>query len=379
MKIGQRRFADGHWQPATEPSGFNAQHAQIVLAFGERNLLDTLKPYAYLRELYPAANIVINSTSGEIFADKVHDNTIVVTAIELEKSTVRTAQIDITDHTQSYEAGKQIACELDSPDLAAILLISDGGVVNGSDLIDATNQCLQRPVPVTGGLAGDADRFQRTVVGLNQDPAPGRIVGIGFYGNDLKVGCGSVGGWDVFGPEREVTESAYNVLYQLDERHALDLYKDYLGKYAEGLPSTALLFPLSIRVTPDSPSLVRTILAIDEKSKSMTFAGDIPKGAYVRFMRANLDRLVDASAEAAQTSLYQVGEAPELALLISCVGRKLVLGQRTEEEIEVARDVFGASSVMTGFYSYGEIAPVGSDLRSELHNQTMTITTLSER
>jgi hypothetical protein len=267
---------------------------------------------------------------------------------------------------------------LDEPDLSAIFLVSDGSWVNGSDLTEALNQLLSHHIPISGGLAGDAARFERTVVGLNQNPAVGKIVGIGFYGDHLKMGHGSMGGWDVFGPEREVTKSAYNVLYQIDDKQALDLYKEYLGKYAESLPAAALLFPLSMRATADSEPLVRTILAIDEETKSMTFAGEMPEKALVRFMTANFDRLIDASATAANTSLNQLNFAPELAILISCVGRKLVLGQRTEEEVEAAREVFGSDAVMTGFYSYGEISPLQSNARCELHNQTMTVTVFSE-
>lgn len=379
MKIRQSKFADGNWKAISETPGFLAEQVNLVLAFGERKLLETINPYEELRELYPKAQIVINSTSGEILSDKVHDNSLVVTAIELEKSTVRTVQIDIADHTESFLAGQQVAIALDADDLAALILISDGGFVNGTELIEASNQHLKRQVPVIGGLAGDGDRFERTVVGLNQNPVSGKVVGIGLYGTELKIGNGTMGGWDVFGPEREVTQSTYNVLYQIDDRMALDLYKDYLGRYAADLPGSALLFPLSIRITPDSKPLVRTILSINETTKSMTFAGDIPQGSLVRFMRANLDRLVEASATAAQTSLNQLGTEPELALLISCVGRKLVLGQRTEEEVEVARDILGTQPIMTGFYSYGEIAPAGPDTPGELHNQTMTITTLSEK
>ncbi|GAB4017820.1 FIST signal transduction protein [Spirosoma koreense] len=379
MKIGQARFANGSWETISETPGFSAGAVQLVLAFGGRKILETTRPYEHLRQLYPTAHIIINSTSGEIISDKVYDETLAVTAIELERTTVRTVQIDISEHKESYRAGEQIARTLDDENLAAILLISDGGLVNGSDLTEGCNQFLNRLVPVIGGLAGDADRFERTLVGVNQNPESGKVVGVGLYGSELRIGHGSMGGWDVFGPEREVTRSAYNKLYQIEDRGALDLYKDYLGKYADGLPGTALLFPLSIRVTPDSQPLVRTILSIDESSNSMTFAGDIPQGARVRFMRANLDRLVEASATAAQRSLQQLGRTPELALLISCVGRKLVLGQRTEEEIEVARDIFGSQPVMTGFYSYGEIAPAGPASPGELHNQTMTITILSEQ
>jgi hypothetical protein len=72
-------------------------------------------------------------------------------------------------------------------------------------------------------------------------------------------------------------------------------------------------------------------------------------------------------------------ETPDLAILISCVGRKLVLKQRVEEEVESVRNVLGARTVLSGFYSYGEIAPFLPSAKCELHNQTMTITTFAER
>ncbi|MFC5413101.1 FIST signal transduction protein [Larkinella bovis] len=378
MKISQSVYKDQTWTFLSESPGFLADKAQLVFAFGERFQLEKPGLFNDLHARFPQGDIVINSTAGEIYLDKVHDDSVIVTAIEFEKTRIRAVQIDITRHTESYQAGEKMARELDEPDLAAIFLISDGSRVNGTDLTSALNELLNRYIPISGGLAGDAARFEKTLVGLNQNPAPGKIVGIGFYGDSLSIGHGSMGGWDVFGPEREVTQAAYNVLYQIDDKHALDLYKEYLGKYAESLPAAALLFPLSMRVSADSEPVVRTILTIDEEAKSMTFAGDMPEKALIRFMKANFDRLIDASAIAAQTSLNQLNFTPELAILISCVGRKLVLGQRTEEEVEAAREVFGSDAVMTGFYSYGEISPLHSSARCELHNQTMTVTVFSE-
>ncbi|WP_337043695.1 FIST signal transduction protein [Emticicia sp. 17c] len=378
MKISQIKFENNCWKELSKEENFSEKKAQLVLAFGERTLLEKNNPYPYLRELFPSAEIVINSTSGEIYGDSVNDDSIIVTAIEFEKTEVKTTKIDITNHTESFQAGEVIAKNLQADNLAAILIISDGGRVNGSKLIEALNITTNHQIPISGGLAGDAGRFEKTLVGLNEQPQEGRIIGIGLYGKDLKIGHGTMGGWDVFGPEREVTESEYNVLYKIGDKAALDLYKEYLGKYAKDLPGAALLFPLSMREKPDSEPLVRTILAIDEEQKTMTFAGEMPKGAMVRFMKANFDHLVDASSTAAQTSIKNMEKAPELALLISCVGRKLVLGQRTEEEVEAARDVFGKGTVITGFYSYGEISPLRPDAQCGLHNQTMTITTLSE-
>ena len=154
------------------------------------------------------------------------------------------------------------------------------------------------------------------------------------------------------------------------------MYKKYLGEQAKDLPGSGLLYPLSIRTKDGKESLVRTILNINEEEKSLIFAGNMPEGNYARLMKANFDRLIEGSSNAAQNSLHS--NKPELAILISCVGRKLVLDQRIEEEVEVVRAVYGDNTAITGFYSYGEISPSFNFATCELHNQTMTITTFSE-
>lgn len=378
MKIQQTVFKNNQWKTISQNENFEASNANWVLAFGERIVLETTKSFDYLKNLYPNADIVINSTSGEIYNDSVHDDSIVVTAIQFEKTSIKSFEIDISSHYESGIAGEKIAEALVGDDLRTIFIISDGGRVNGSELIASLNKKTSEEILISGGLAGDAARFEKTLVGLNHEPKEGKIVAVGLYSKNLSVGHGTMGGWDGFGPEREVTESEYNILYKIGDVAALDLYKEYLGKYVEGLPGAALLFPLSMRETEDSEPVVRTILSIDEEKKSMTFAGELPKGSLVRFMKANFDRLIDASAKAAQDSIQPFEASPELAILVSCVGRKLVLGQRTEEEVEAAREIMGDETTITGFYSYGEISPLNPNARCGLHNQTMTITTLSE-
>jgi len=214
-------------------------------------------------------------------------------------------------------------------------------------------------------------------------PTKGNIVAVGFYGDRLEVGFGSSGGWVPFGPLRRVTRSQANVLYELDGHSALELYKKYLGDQAEGLPGAALRFPLSI-TTEKGRHLVRTILSIDETHQSMIFAGDIPHDARVRFMRASYEDLVDGAAQAAEESLRTNGgtngglQDADLAICIRCVGRKIVLGQHTEEETEIVRETLGDRPAITGFYSYGELAPMEASRWCELHNQTMTITLMKE-
>jgi hypothetical protein len=282
--------------------------------------------------------------------------------------------------SSSIEAtGTLLGDRLAADDLRHVLLFSDGLHVNGSELVRGLTQRLPKGVTVTGGLSADGSKFEQTIVLVDGRPQDRVVVGVGLCGDSIRVGYGSVGGWDPFGPERVVTRARGNVLHELDGQSALGLYRRYLGEHARELPASGLLFPLSIRPNRETAGVVRTILSVSDADDTMTFAGDIPEGSYAQLMRANFDRLIDGAAKAATISARAISATPaELALLISCVGRKMVLKQRVEEEVEGVRDVVGPDAVLAGFYSYGEIAPFGPDASCELHNQTMTVTTLSE-
>jgi hypothetical protein len=361
----------------TRRSGqLNGIPAQLVLAFGGRHLLETGQGLAELRQRFPGAHCLVASTSGEIRDTEVAEDTIVATAVSFEKTRVAGAATRVEGVGDSYSAGCALAKQLDAPDLVHVFALSDGGLVNGTELARGFNEHLRPGAMLTGGLAGDGTRFERTVVGLDEAPSPGRVAAIGFYGDALRVKFGSEGGWEPFGPTREVTSAQGNTLFTLDGHSALTLYKTYLGDQAPQLPGAALRFPLCLTSASSDHRVVRTILSIDEAAESMTFAGDIPVGARVRFMRASYEDLIDGAASAADRTRGELD--PDLVICVSCVGRRIVLGQRTEEETESVRSVVGARPIVTGFYSYGELAPSTSSAACQLHNQTMTITTLRE-
>jgi hypothetical protein len=378
MKVEQRIWTEANgWKP--DSASDLANSAQLVLMFGASQVLTDKKHYPKVKETYPSAHILGCSTAGEIYGTEVLDDSLVTTAIYFEHTQIKTAHASLSETKNSLQAGEHLAKSLESAELVHVFVISDGIVVNGSDLVAGMVKHLPSGVAITGGLSGDGSRFERTFVCLDGQPEQGKIAAVGFYGDRLKVGYGSLGGWDPFGPERLVTLSRGNVLYELDGYSALDLYKRYLGESAQDLPASALLFPLSLRTREGETGVVRTILGIDEKEQSMTFAGDVPEESYVRLMKANFDRLIDGATGAAKISYQAIGSSsPDLAILISCVGRKLVLKQRIEEEVEGVRDILGDRTVLTGFYSYGEISPFTPSAKCELHNQTMTITTFSE-
>lgn len=354
----------------------------VVFVFGapdiglDASLRGALKE---LREAYPRSHLVGCSTAGEIQGASIHDGTLSVAIAAFEGTTLRDAIAPVPSSAESFAAGEAIAHALRGPDLRSVVVFSDGLRVNGSELIRGLNAALPSSVVVTGGLAGDGARFKRTWVLKQGVPVDGYVSAIGFYGDRVRVGHGSQGGWDIFGPERTVTKSSGNVLYEIDGQPALALYKRYLGDQAAGLPSTALLFPLSLRASRTAEkSLVRTILSVDEETNSMTFAGDLPEGSLVQLMRANMDRLIDgASGAALSTARDGAKSGGSVTLAISCVGRRLVLGERTEEEIEAALRALPENTALVGFYSYGEISPYATGM-CDLHNQTMTLTNLWE-
>ena len=377
MLIEQTRWIkDQGWMP--EHTGKLGVKANLVLLFGSPACLRETAWQEDIKKAYPNAHQLGCSTAGEIFGTEVRDETLVATAISFKHTNLHVAQVVLEEGMDSFHAGQKLAQALPQKSLIHVFVLSDGQNVNGSELVDGMVKHLPSGVTLTGGLAGDGDRFKETLVLLDGRPASNRIAAIGLYGDRLKVGFGSLGGWDAFGPERLITRSDGNILYELDRQPALALYKRYLGGHAKDLPASGLLFPLSLR-NSEGESIVRTILSVNENEQSLTFAGDVPEGVYARLMKANFDRLIDGAVGAAQTSYDALGNTPpDFALLISCVGRKLVLKQRIEEEVEGVRDVVGEQTPLAGFYSYGEISPFTPSAKCELHNQTMTITTFSE-
>ena len=373
MKYGQF-LVDSAGDLPTEPDS----SVDLVLGFGQKSFLEAEPCYPALRTAFPKAMIAVASSAGEITDTQVSEHGMSLLTLSFRNTRLRHRKVDTEDYADSYAAGRAIVADLLEDDLKLVFILSDGAGVNGSELVKGIREVLPASIPVTGGLAGDGDRFDYTLVGLNESPRRGRVAAIGFYSNKLLVTHGSYGGWEPFGLVRKVTKSFGNELLEIDGNSALEVYKRYLGKHAEELPGSALLFPLSIEVEGTDRRLVRTILGVDEERQCMIFAGDVPEGSKVRFMMANRDRLTEAASTAARQAVPDSDQQPDIALLVSCVGRKLVLGSRTEEELEAVRDIVGPKTALAGFYSYGEISPLFTGGHCALHNQTMTITCLRE-
>lgn len=367
--------------------GWQLRHVKfapgLVFYFGDRATLADGSRFRELRQSFPDACLIGCSTDGQIAGDELVESGISGVAIRFETTTMRTAMAAIDEPSSSAACGEAIGAALASHGLAGILVLSDGLAVNGGELLAGIAKHVGS-IPVFGGLAADGALFVETAVGLNCPPKPGLVAAIGFYGSSIRFGHGSAGGWDVFGPKRRITTAKGNTLTALDGRPALDLYERYLDadEFA-ALPGSALLFPLEIH-DPARPGhrLVRTVMGVDHEKRTLSFGGDMPEGWVAQLMRGNFDRLAAGAAEAAGAARDALGSVESnhgVALLVSCFGRKLLMGQHIATEIEAAGAELGPELTRIGFYSYGEISPHGGSGRSELHNQTMTVTTMTER
>ena len=351
----------------------------LVLVFGGRFELEDPEVIQDIRKEFPYENLVFGSTSGEIIGENVFDTSLVVTAIEFEKSSFIVKTANIFDFDKNAKLlGEKLIQELPKAHLKHVFVLSEGSFVNGSALIEGIETSFKDKISLTGGMCGDGSRFEKTVASYKENPKEGEVIIIGFYGDSLEISFASFGGWSPFGPERIITKSDGNVLFEIDNLPALDLYSKYLGDKASELPQASLLFPLNVTPNGKSKPVVRTILSINKENNSMILAGDVPKGSKVQLMMASVDAIAQGAYEAAKLAMENRVNQPQLALLVSCIGRKLVMDQRVEEEIEEVINVIGKQTSLTGFYSYGEIAPFHGEMACKLHNQTMTLTLISE-
>ena len=357
--------------------------ANFVIVFSSVKRFNEGKLQSTLKQRYPTAHIIGCTTSGEISPNGVFDDSIQITAIQWQKVIQRVAQSKSSNMQDSFETAVNLAKQLKADTLRTVLVISDGLNVNGSELISGFQSVLG-DIPIIGGLAGDGGEFVKTLQLFNDTISDRMVIAVGLYGDALVTASGALGGWRPYGPPRKVTKSNKNVVYELDGKPALSLYQMYIGAaFSKGLPGSGLKFPLAvIEEGKRDVERIRTLLAIDPKENSLTFAGNVEEGITVRLCQTNHDRLVEGAGAAANLVLdgldAQKTNQPGLAICVSCVGRKGVMAEQVVDEIKLVQQILGAQTSVTGFYSYGEIAPRPNTTDSVLHNQTMTIGYLSE-
>ncbi|HEY4175811.1 MAG TPA: FIST N-terminal domain-containing protein [Kofleriaceae bacterium] len=354
----------------------------LVLAFGAPELSREKPVFDALWSAYPNSVILGCSTAGEIYGHDVRDSSLSISVTRFARTEIRLATEKVGERESVRAVAQRMAASLAAhPGLRGVLLLSVGLGINGSELVAGLNAELEGQIPIAGGLAGDGTQFSSTWVLAGKEVSGNRIAAVGFYGNHVVLGHGARGGWDRFGLKRTITKSDGNVLFELDGRPALQIYKEYLGERAAQLPASGLSLPLAVRDPVTDHQIVRTLVGIDEATSSLVFAGDVPTGHIAQFMKADVERLINGATHAALMANESGPPAsPEsLVVAISCVGRRNMLGAHTEEELEAITDTFRSErALLTGFYAYGEISPSGANGTAELHNQAMSLLVISE-
>lgn len=377
MKIESLVYEGAVWKSNLDAC---LEGVDIVFTFGERDTFKSENAYRALKKLYPKADIIGCSSSGNILNDGVSKFLMVATAISFSSSSSKVSVVvkDFTDSDDQILISRNLTDRLSKENLKHVIILSDGLNMNGSLLAKGANEGLGKNIPITGGLAGDNENFEETWVIANDIAKQKRVVAVGFYGDTLSISSGCYAGWEEFGIYRKITRSSANIVYEIDGQPALDLYKKYLGEYAENISANGLRFPFNVKDNENSHEVIRTVLDVDEKDKALIFAGDVPEGSMARLMKADIDSLING-AEVAAKNIAQKNKEDAFSLIVSCVGRKVILNQLVDEELESIVGILGDNVQLCGFYSYGELAPYSNEIKScQLHNQTMTLTTIYE-
>lgn len=380
MKLEQCRWQkETGWENGKEPGGL--KEAQLVIFFASKVIFDENGIIEELKNYYPKAEIVGCAVQWQIQGQEVTEAALCFTAIFFEHASVAVVTGSVDDVNKSQELGTSLIQSLPSEGLRHVFVLGDGLNLAGSAFVRGISSKISTLIGLTGGFTSEGVSTGQPGLYCNKKLPKGSAILIGFYGDLLQFSYAANTGWKSYGPIRKITKSDGDTLYELDNKPVLDLYKDFLGPFAHELPDIGLLYPMSVWA-PDqeqSSALARTIIDVNEESKSLRTAGDVPEGSNVQFMITNIDMLVKGAETAAEKTFKVLKHTePELALIMSCISRKFVMKQRSEEELDAVADILGKKVAYVGFYTWGEISPFGFNEKCFFQNQVMAITAIRE-
>ncbi|WP_294963880.1 FIST N-terminal domain-containing protein [Sulfurimonas sp.] len=375
MQMKTYLFQDKSWNEDLDRS-LDSENTLIIL-FACTQMKDIKEGIDDIVRIYPKSTVIGSSTPAEIYENEILYNSITMAILRFDTSHFKLIVKDI-EEANSYEVGKEIVNDLPKDNLKSIFVLANVLNTNGSELTKGLSENIPKNCVIAGGLVGDGVDFNKTWLIINSKIMNKEICAVGLYGNNLQVHYGCKNGWTRFGFDRHVTHSENNILYSLDNKPALELYKRYLGEYASELPLSGLYFPLMLHEDASREPKLRSVKAINEKENSIIFAGNIPQNSIVSFGRTNLDDLIKSSQEATECLIQDYDkEQKALCIGISGVGRKFVLKQEAEDEIEAVSYALSSNISTVGFYSYGQISKLPSG-GCDFHNQTMTLLLIYE-
>lgn len=388
--VGDDSFSVGTNAAHDALKELGTEKADLFIVFASSKY-DQEKMLAGVNSVTKGALVVGCSTAGEITTEgPVKKNSVSVMAIVSD--TIKFyAGIGDNIAKNAREAGKKAADEVKkqtSENLGAFVMFPDVLVGNGSDIVRGVLDSLGAHFPVVGGAAGDDFAFVKTFQYLNDKVYSGSVVGLGFVGN-FKIGIGVKHGWIPIGVPMKVTRSEGSVLHELDGKPAIAIYDDYFGESAkslrtETLAKLAITYPLGMKSEGTEEMLIRDPITVDANG-SITCAAEIPQGSEIQLMIGSREEAVKVAKVAAEKAIEQLdGAIPKAVIIFNCIARNKLFGERKGEEISAIQEAVGKNVPLIGFYTYGEQAPLGGEVRDikkcnpAFHNETVVIAVLAE-
>ena len=374
MTIDKLAFTNEQWHKL-EDKILTTDSVDLVLVFGDIDSVEKHNHYHLLQDFYPDSHILICSTAGNILDTSIDTYCVVATAISFKSAYVRAYSQELREKDSLIKI-QNLIDSLQTEDLKHLLIFGPG-MEDDSNILEKIQ--FQEGVTVSGGFAGDNYRFNHTYQQLNNNGSRTKFIVVGLYGSSLQVETSSESGWQEFGSQRVVSKAEKNIIYEIDNQPAIELYRRYLGTRANDLPKSALRFPLSIKDNETSKyRIIRAMMKVNSDS-SLSFSTKIKEGSTVKLMKTNVHNTLDSAFIAAK-KIRPFNAKPSLTLIVSCCARRNVLKQFSEEELEIIQDILTPSTQMIGFYSYGEIAPIHKQYENSLlRNHTITISTIYEK
>ncbi len=372
---------------AKEELGEEAKLA-IVLSSVEYNQEEMLEG---VRSITGDTLLVGSSTAGEITTNGPADRHSVVVMLISSDTVSFWAGIGEGIAEGAVEAGRKVADSVKvqaTEELKSFIMFPDVLAGNGADIVRGALQSLGEHFPLVGGASGDDFRFEKTYQYLNDKVYSGTVVGVGLSG-EFKFGIGVKHGWIPIGMPKKVTKAEGSVLHELDGEPAIKVYEEYFGEEEakelkeKTLAQLAITYPLGMKVGGSDEMLIRDPITVDEHG-SITCAAEIPEGSEIQLMVGSREEAVKVAEIAAEKAVEQLeGEKPSAVIIFNCIARSKLFGERKGDEIAAIQKAVGANTPLIGFYTYGEQAPLGGEVRNiekcnpAFHNETVVILTLA--
>lgn len=325
---------------------------------------------------FPEIQLIGGTTDGEVSSKMgFQEDSLVLMLFCADTLTIRTG-IGRAVSKDPLAAAQQAFDLTESNPSSAIdlcITIPDGISCSGVAMINALKQILGKDTPIVGGTAADQFQFQQSYQ-FYQGEVLSDALPILVFSGGLKISHGFASGWQPISRKAVITRAEGARVFEIDQQPALDFYDHYLN----GLPITGE-YPLAVFEGGSEDFYLRASNSCDRNDGSILFMGDVPEQATVQITHATCDDIIAA----AKTSILQAqatypGEQPAAALLFSCAARRWLLGSRVQEEYELGRQVLDPSIPVSGFYTYGEIAPLSVAGETQFHQETLVTLLLGE-